>query len=272
MLNVIIDMFSYTFMLRALIVGLLVTICASLLGTSLVLKGYSMIGDGLSHVAFGALTIATVLGVSPLKFTIPIVIIAAFFILKLNTKSSLKGDAAIGMISVTALAVGVLVISLGTGLNTDLYSYLFGSILSMNTEDVILSIILSVVVIILFVFSYNKIFAVTFDEDFAVSSGTNCSFYNMLIAILTAVTVVLGMKMMGTLIISALIIFPAITSIMICKSFKKVVICSLILSIICFVTGLVISYMYNLPTGATIVTINALTYIILWIFKKQKKW
>ncbi len=271
MLDVIIDMFSYTFMLRALIVGLLVTVCSSLLGTSLVLKGYSMIGDGLSHVAFGALTIATVLGFSPLKFTIPIVIIAAFFILKLNKKSSLKGDAAIGMISVTSLAIGVLVVSLGTGLNTDLYSYLFGSILSMNAEDVILSIVLSLVVIILFIFSYNKIFAVTFDEDFAISSGTNCGFYNMLIAILTAVTVVLGMKMMGTLIISALIIFPAITSITICKSFKKVVICSLVLSIICFCTGLIISYMYNLPTGATIVTINAITYIILWIFKKQKK-
>ncbi len=267
-INIITQMLSYSFMTRAIIVGILVSLCSALLGVSLVLKRYSMIGDGLSHVGFGALAFATVLGLSPLKFTIPVVIIAAILLLKINENSKIKGDSAIGIISTGALAIGVLAISVTTGLNTDLYNYLFGSILAMTKADVTLSVVLSVAVIIVFILFYNKIFAVTFDESFAASSGTNVGLFNMLIAVLTAITIVLGMRMMGSLIISALVIFPAITAMRVCKSFKSVTVTSAILSVVCFVVAIVISYMYDLPTGATIVVINIIMLVIFICMEK----
>ncbi len=267
-INTITQMLSYSFMIRAILVGILVSLCSALLGVSLVLKRYSMIGDGLSHVGFGALAISTVLGLSPLKFTIPVVIIAAVLLLKINENSKIKGDSAIGIISTGALALGVLAISVTTGLNTDLYNYLFGSILAMTKTDVTLSVILSIAVIIVFVIFYNKIFAVTFDECFLASGGTNVGMYNMLIAVLTAITIVLGMRMMGSLIISALIIFPAITAMRVCKSFKSVTVTSAVLSVFCFVTAIVISYMHDLPTGATIVAINLILLLIFIFIEK----
>lgn len=271
MTETLVNMFSYTFMLRAITVGILISLCSALLGVSLVLKRYSMIGDGLSHVGFGSLAVATALGFSPLKITVPVVIIAAILLLRLSEKSKLKGDSAIGIISVTSMAVGVLAVSVSTGLNTDLYSYLFGSILAMTADDVLLSIILSVVVIALYVIFYNRIFVVTFDEDFAKAGGTSASKYNMLIAVLTAITIVLGMRMMGSLIISALIIFPAVTSMRLCKSYRGVTICSAALSILCFCIGIVLSFLYDLPTGASIVTVNAVAMIIAMIIEKILK-
>ncbi len=267
-INTITQMLSYSFMIRAIIVGILVSLCSALLGVSLVLKRYSMIGDGLSHVGFGALAFATVLGLSSLKFTIPVVIIAAVLLLKVNENSKIKGDSAIGIISTGALALGVLAISVSTGLNTDLYNYLFGSILAMTKADVTLSVLLSAMVIIVFILFYNKIFAVTFDESFAASSGTNVGLFNILIAVLTAITIVLGMRMMGSLIISALVIFPAITAMRVCKSFKSVTVTSAILSVVCFIVAIVISYMYDLPTGATIVVINIIMLVIFIFMEK----
>lgn len=256
MFNAIIEMFSYQFLVRAIVGGLLVSLCAALLGVSLVLKRYSMIGDGLSHVGFGALAIATAANVAPLEFAIPIVVAAAFLLLRISENSKIKGDAAIAIISTAALAIGIMVASMSTGLNTDINSYLFGSILSMSAEDVWLCIILSVIVLCLFVAFYNKIFAVTFDENFAKATGTKAGVYNMIIALLTALTIVVGMKMMGSLLISSLIIFPAITSMRVCKRFKTVMITSAIVSVVCFFVGIVISYMYSTPTGASIVIVN----------------
>lgn len=265
------EMLSYSFMIRAIIVGMLVSLCSALLGVSLVLKRYSMIGDGLSHVGFGALALATVFGFSPLKFTLPVVTVAAILLLKINEKSKTKGDAAIGIISTGALAIGVLAISVSTGLNTDLYNYLFGSILAMTSADVTLSITLSAIVIIVFVLYYNKIFSVTFDEDYTMASGIKVNYYNILIAVLTAVTIVLGMRMMGSLIISALIIFPAVTAMRICKSFKSVTITASALSIVCFLSAVIISYIYDLPTGATIVTVNLIILFLVIIAEKLIK-
>ena len=198
MISNLLKMLSYPFMQRALVVGILVSLCAALLGVSLVLKRYSMIGDGLSHVGFGSLAIAAALGFAPLAFTIPVVVLAAFLLLRMNESSKIKGDAAIGLISSSALAIGVITVSWSSGMNTDVNNYMFGSILAMSDEDVVLSVVLSIVVLILFVLYYNRIFAVTFDETFAKATGVRAEFYNMLLAFLTAITTVLGMRMMGT--------------------------------------------------------------------------
>ncbi|MDR2758148.1 MAG: metal ABC transporter permease [Spirochaetaceae bacterium] len=264
MIELLIEMFSYAFLVRAVIVGFLVSLCASLLGVSLVLKRYSMIGDGLSHVGFGALAIATAMNAAPLAVSIPIVVTAAFLLLRLSEQHIIKGDAAIAIVSTGALALGVVVISMTTGMNTDVCNYLFGSILAMNKNDVTLSIILSVTVLFLFIVFYHKIFAVTFDETFAKATGTKTGVYNMLIAFLTAITIVLGMRMMGAMLISSLIIFPALTAMRLCKKFKTVTICSALVSVICFFIGVVISYIYATPTGASVVIINILAFLLFW--------
>ncbi|MDR2932019.1 MAG: metal ABC transporter permease [Oscillospiraceae bacterium] len=270
MLDILAEMFSYTFLVRTVVVGLLVSLCASLLGVSLVLKRYSMIGDGLSHVGFGALAIATVMNVSPLAVSIPIVVVAAVLLLRISENSKIKGDAAIALISTGSLATGVIVISVTTGMNTDICNYLFGSILAMSRADVWLSVILSAVVIILFVLFYNKIFAVTFDETFARAVGTKAGVYNMLLAVLTAITIVLGMRMMGAMLISALIIFPALTSMRVCKRFKTVIVCSVIVSLSCFFIGVVLSYWYSLPTGASVVAVNIAAFILFSLYSFLK--
>lgn len=263
-----IEMFSYSFMIRALVVGVLISLCASLIGVSLVLRRNSMIGDGLSHVAFGAFSVATILGFAPLYFSLPIVIIVSFLILRLNDNSKIHGDSAIALISSSSLALGTFLISI-TGVNTDINGYLFGSILSLNNGDVIISVILSIVVIVLYVFSYNKIFALTFDEKFSKSIGINTKFYNMVFAILCSVVVVLGMRLMGSLLISSLIIFPTLSSMMVFKKFKSVVISSIFISVICFVIGLIISYIVSTPTGATIVISNLIVFIIFKLISKK---
>ena len=258
MISTIVEMLSYPFMVRAFVVGILVSLCSALLGVSLVLKRYSMIGDGLSHVGFGALAVAAALNAAPLAVAIPVVIVAAVFLLRVSGSSKIKGDAAIALISTSALAIGVMVISMTTGMNTDVYNYMFGSILAMSSEDVEISVILSVVVLILFVLFYHKIFAITFDETFALATGVRANLYNTMIAILTAVTIVLGMRMMGTLLISSLIIFPALTSMRVCKTFRSVILNSAIVSVVCFCIGISISYFCATPAGASIVIVNLL--------------
>lgn len=255
-------MLSYPFLVNAIIVGTLVSLCASLLGVSLVLKRYSMIGDGLSHVGFAALAVAYALNAAPLTITIPVCVLAAFLLLRLKENSKLKGDAATALLCSGSLAVGVMTISLTTGMNTDVCNYMFGSILSMSKADVRLSVVLSVIVLILYVFFYNKIFAVTFDETFAKATGTHSDFYNMLISFLTAVTVVLGMRIMGTLLISSLIIFPSLSSMRICKHFRSVIVCSAVISAFCFIFGIFFSYLYSTPTGASIVIANIFVFLI----------
>lgn len=261
MINDIFEMFSYSFMVRAFVVGLLISLCASLIGVSLVLRRNSMIGDGLSHVGFGAFAIATICGFAPLEFALPVVIISSFFILKISDNSKIHGDSLIALMSASSLAIGTFAVSL-SGVNTDINSYLFGSILSINDTELIISIILSIVVIFLYLFSYNKIFAITFDEKFAKSIGINTNFYNMIFAILCSIIVVLGMRLMGALLISSLIIFPTLSSMQIFKKFKSVVISSVIISIIAFTIGMFISYFNITPTGATIVIVNLVIFIL----------
>ncbi len=280
---------KYKFIQRALIVGVLVALCAALLGVTLVLKRYSMIGDGLSHVGFGALSIAASLGfvtadslpaflpdslkgsvvslcasiaASPLPFTLVVVIALAFLILRISEGSGLRGDAAIALLSTSALAVGVLVTSLTSGMNVDVMNYMFGSILAMSEMDVIISVTLSVIVILLFVLFINRIFAVTFDEPFARATGTRAGLYNMLIAILTAVTIVIGMRMMGTMLISSLIIFPALTSMRVFSRFRHVLVSSAIVSVSCFVIGIMLSCLYSIPAGAGIVLVNLAAFLL----------
>ncbi|NLO84756.1 MAG: metal ABC transporter permease [Clostridiales bacterium] len=270
MIEMLGTMLSYQFMIRALIVGTLVSLCAALLGVSLVLKRYSMIGDGLSHVGFGSLAVATVLGFAPMAFTIPVVVLTAFLLLRLSSQGKLKGDALIAMISTGALAVGVIVLSLGKGMTSDVNNYLFGSVLAMSDSDVSLSVVLTTIVLITFIIFYRKIFAVTFDEMFARAVGEKVELYNMLLSLLTAITIVLGMRVMGAMLISSLIIFPAVTAMRLCKSFRSVTICAAIISVVCYFIGLCCSYVFATPTGASVVIVNIVAFLIFWVIRKIK--
>ena len=256
------EMFSYAFITRALLVGTIVSLCAALLGVSLVLKRYSMIGDGLSHVGFGALAVAMVLGAAPLAFTIPVVVLAALLLLRLSETSKIKGDAAIGMIATAALAIGVMVLSLAKNANADISGYLFGSILVMSKDDVTISLWLGGAVLVLFLLFYRRIFTVTFDEAFARATGLKAGLYNTLIAVLTAVTIVLGMRLMGAMLISSLVIFPALTAMRICKSFKAVTLTAAAVSLVSFFIGMSISYLLSTPAGASVVLVNALMFLL----------
>lgn len=272
MIDTVFEMLSYPFMVRAFVVGILVSLCSALLGVSLVLKRYSMIGDGLSHVGFGALAVAAALNAAPLTVAIPVVVTAAVLLLRVSANSKIKGDAAIALISTSALAVGIMVISMTTGMNTDVYNYMFGSILAMSSQDVKMSVLLSLAVLILYVFFYHKIFAVTFDETFAQATGVRAGLYNTLIAVLTAVTIVLGMRMMGTLLISSLIIFPALTSMRVCTTFRSVTVSSAVVSVVCFCIGITVSYFFAAPAGASVVIANLLMlggYAIAGAVKKR---
>ena len=265
------EMFSYPFLVRAMIGGICISLCASLLGVSLVLKRYSMIGDGLSHVSFGALSIAVAFNWAPLAVSIPVVAAAAVLLLRITGNGKIKSDAAIAMISAGSLAVGIIVTSLTTGMTTDVSSYMFGSILAMSREDMYLSVVLSVIVLGMFVICYNKVFAVTFDESFAKATGVRVSAYNLLIAVLTAITIVLGMRMMGAMLISSLIIFPALTSMRVFKSFKGVVWSSGILSVICFCIGMTASYLCSTPAGASVVLVNLAAFLLFTLFTIIRK-
>ena len=260
-MTLLFEMFSSPFLVRALIAGALAALCANLLGVPLVLKRYSMIGDGLSHAGFGALALATALNAAPLAVAIPLVLLAAFLLLRLRENGRLKGDAAIALVSGSALAIGVIIMA-KSGAQADVYNYLFGSILAVKKADFVLSIVVSAGVLLLYVLSYHQIYAITFDETFARATGTRAAAYNALIALLTALVIVLGMRLMGAMLISSLLIFPALTAMRVCRSYRGVVITSTILSVLCFVAGLVLSYVMDTPSGATIVVVNLLAFLV----------
>ena len=254
MIDTISEMFSLGFMTRAVIVGSLIALCAALLGVSLVLKRFSMIGDGLSHVGFGALAVAAALNAAPLAVAIPVTVASAFLLLRLGNSKRIKGDAAIALISAGALAAGVVISYLSGNSNSELSNYLFGSsALFIKASDLPASIALAGSVIVSFILLYNRVFAVTFDETFAKASGTRTGLINALISVLTAVTVVLGMRLMGALLISALIIIPALSAMRIFGSFRGVTVTAAITSVCCFFAGSVVSYAFELPYGAAIV-------------------
>ena len=265
------EFLSYAFLRRALLSGLLISISAALVGSSLVLKRYAMIGDGLSHVGFAALAIAMIFSWSPLLVALPIVILAAFLLLRISENNPLRGDAAVAMISSAAMAISILLISVTKGMNTDVFSFMFGSILSLSDSDMILSVVLSVVVVLFYLVSYNKIFAVTFDEVFAESSGISSNFWNSVLAVLAAVTIVLGMRMMGALLISSLIIFPPITAMRLFGSFKQVSIVSVLVSVATFLIGIFSSYALNLPTGPAIVIANILFFLFFSFLRQLRR-
>lgn len=266
------DVFNYGFMVNALIVGVLIAVCCALLGVVLVLKRYSMIGDGLSHVSFGALSVAAVLNLqAPVYFALPVVMISAFFLLRITENSRINADAAIAVISSSALAIGVFTASIN-GTNINLQQYMFGSILSIGKSDIIISIILSLVVIIMYLLFYNKIFAITFDENFSRATGIRTGLYNTVVSLLTAVTIVIGMRMLGTLLISAMIIFPALTSMRVCRRFLSVIIVSVLVSVFSVSAGLVTSFTYaDIPVSATIVIFNLGLFILFTIISFLKK-
>lgn len=269
--------FQYNFVIYALIVGVLIALCASLLGVTLVLKRYSFIGDGLSHVAFGAMAVATIMKLSNINIIVmPVTIIAAILLLRTGNKSMLKGDAAIAMLSVTSLAFGYLLMNLFSGsanISGDVCSTLFGStsILTLDSKEVWICIILSIVVISLYVLFYNKIFAVTFDETFCDATGVSSKRYNLLIAVIVAIIIVLGMNLVGSLLISALIVFPALAAMRLSGTFKGVVVLSVIFSVVCSLAGMLTSILYSTPVGATIVAMDLLCFIICVIIRKIKK-
>ena len=259
-MSIIEEIFSYAFLSRAFLVGLLVSISASLIGVSLVLRRYSMIGDGLSHVGFGALGVASFFSLAPMVVTLPVVSIAAIFLLHLSQRSK-SGDGYIALISSGSLALGVIAVSLG-GVNTDLNAFLFGSILAVSKTDAILSIVLSAVTMCAYIFFYNQIYITTFDPAFSKATGIKTERYTLLLSMLTAIIVVIGMRMLGSLLISSLIIFPSMTAMKIARSYKNVTIISALESAIAFIIGFFISYEYSLPTGASIVVIHMIIYVI----------
>jgi len=263
------NVFTLDLIIFQLIGGILVSLCASLLGVSLVLKRCSMIGDGLSHVGFGALSIAVVMSLSPLKVAIPVVIVAAIILLRLSESSRINGDSAIALFATSSLAIAVFVTSRAKKIN-DVSNYMFGSILAMNESDVKRIVILSIVVILTYIIFYNKIFAVTFDGVFSSATGIKVNLYNMIIAVLIALTVVFGMLMMGSLLISSLIIFPSLTAMRVCKSFKGVIITSSIISVLCFITGFFVAIIWNASPGASVVIVNLIVFTLFSIYAKIK--
>ncbi|MCD7797355.1 MAG: metal ABC transporter permease [Clostridiales bacterium] len=260
--------FEYPFVRYALIVGVLIALCSSLLGVTLVLKRFSFIGDGLSHVAFGAMAIAGVMNLSnDMPLVIVITVISAILLLRSGEKVKIKGDAAVAMISVGSLAIGYLLLNIfstSSNLSGDVCGTLFGStsILALTTTDVWVCTVLSLVTVIVFIFLYNKIFAVTFDESFATATDTNVNFYNLIIAVVIAVIIVLAMNLVGSLLISALVIFPTLSAMRVCKSFKNVTICSAIFSVVCSFMGILVFVLAGTPVGSTIVAVDIVGFMI----------
>ena len=266
--------FQYPFVRYALIVGVLIALCSSLLGVTLVLKRFSFIGDGLSHVAFGAMAVASVLNLTNnMLFILPVAVICAILLLRAGQNTKIKGDAAIAMISVGALAVGYLLMNIfatGPNLSGDVCSTLFGStsILTLKIEQVWLCVVMAIVVVIVFVVFYHKIFCVTFDETFAKATGIQTDKYNLLIAVITAVIIVLAMNLVGSLLISALVIFPALSAMRIFKTFFKVTVCSAVLSVFCAIVGMLLSILVGTPVGSTVVATDIAAFFICYVIGK----
>lgn len=276
LINTISQYFSYSFVCYAFIAGVLAALCSSLLGVTLVLKRYSFIGDGLSHVAFGAMAVATVLSVSNNLFIVmPVTIISAVLLLKTGQNAKIKGDAALAMISVGSMALGYLLLNIfsaSANISGDVCSTLFGStsILTLTEGDIILCVSMSVVVILIFVLFYNRIFAVTFDESFATATGVKASRYNLLIAVTTAVVIVLAMNLVGALLTSALIIFPALSAMRLFNTFRQVILCAAIYAVLTSALGILISIMLSTPVGATIVVTDLVVFGLFSLIGKLK--
>ena len=258
---IIADILSYPFLTRALVVGFLISLSSSLLGVSLVLRRYSMIGDGLSHVGFGALGIAAILSLSPMAVTLPVVVAASFFLLRLSGRKG-GGDSAIALLSSSALAIGVAAVSIG-GVNTDLNAFLFGSILSVSRSDAWISFLVSAVTLFSYLVFYHQIYASTFDPVFAKATGMRCERYTTLLAVLTSLVIVVGMRMLGSMLISSLLIFPALSAMKVAKTYLKVSVIAAIESILAFLIGFVLSYALSLPTGASIVIVHMCFYLAM---------
>ena len=268
-LQTLVDYFvKYPFVRYAFAVGLLIALCSSLLGVTLVLKRFSFIGDGLSHVAFGAMAVAAITGLTnKMVIILPVTLLSAILLLRTGQNTKIKGDAAIAMISVGALAIGYMLMNLFTSsanVSGDVCSTLFGStsILTLKKSDVTLCVIMAVIVIAVFLLFYNKIFAVTFDESFCKASGVNANAYNLIIAMITATIIVLAMNLVGSLLISALIIFPALSAMRVFRSFRGVILCSAVISVLCAAIGIMLSILFSTPVGSTIVTADILVFLI----------
>lgn len=265
---------AYPFVRYALIVGILIALCSSLLGVTLVLKRFSFIGDGLSHVAFGAMAVATVLNLADnTLFVMPVTILAAILLLKTGQNTRIKGDAAIAMLSVGSLAVGYMILNLfstSANISGDVCTTLFGStsILTLSKSEVWICILMSVVVVFIFCFFYNRIFAVTFDEDFAKATGMKTNRYNLLIAVVIAIIIVLAMNLVGSLLVSALVIFPALSAMRIIQTFKGVVICSVCISVFCALLGMILSILFSTPVGSTIVVADIMVFFLSFMIGK----
>ena len=277
MFETLVDYLSYPFVQYAVITGILISLCSSLFGVTLVLKRFSFIGDGLSHVAFGAVAIATVLNITNnMLVVLPVTILCAVLLLHAGDSSKIKGDAAIAMLSVGALALGYLlmnIVSTSSNVAGDVCSTLFGStsILTLNSADVTLCVVISIIVIIGFILFYNRIFAVTFDENFAKAGGMRTGAYNLLIAVIIAVIIVLAMNLVGSLLVSALVIFPALSAMRVFKSFRAVTVCAGVLAVICSTLGLIISIVLSTPVGATIVAVQVVAFALFCTVSKIKK-
>lgn len=264
------DIFRHDFMIRAFISGILIAVTCSFLGIFLVLKKQSMIGDGLAHVSFAAIAISLFFQKESILITVPIVIIASIFIIKLNEYAGVHADAAIGLISSFSVAVATMIASISSGFNVDLFSYLFGSILVITNQELYLSMALCFGVLATIIHYYDELFAITYDEEFAQIQGINTNFFNYLISVLTSITIVLGIKAIGTMLISSLIIFPTVSALQISRNFTTTIINSAIISCVCLILGIILSYIYNLPTGSTIVFLNGITFLIFFGIKKLK--
>lgn len=269
-ISLIIEAFQYDFINKAMLVGGLIALCCAFLGTFLVLKKFSMIGDGLAHVSFASVAIALFFSVSPLLVSIPLVILASFLILKLSEGDNLHGDAAIGLVSAFSIALGVMISSLAQGFNVDLMSYLFGSILVISDFDVIVTVIFALIVIVTVILNYNNLFAITYDEEFAQVNGVNAKKMNYILAVLTSITIALGIRVVGTLLISSLIVFPTVSALQISNGFKSTIIISSIISVTCVFLGVLFSFVMDFPTGATIVVINAIFFALFYGTKKLR--
>ena len=267
-IDLLIKAFQYNFIKDALMVGILVAISCSMLGTFLVLRKLSLIGDGLAHVSFAGVAIAMLTAQSPLVVGIPLVAAASLLILKLHEKTNIHGDAAIGLVSSMAIAIGVMISSLSGGYNVDLFSYLFGSLLVISRVDLILSLVLAIAVVIAVIWLYPKLFAMTYDEEYAKIIGINVRHMNYLLSLLTAVTIALGIRIVGTMLISSMIIFPAVTALQVTNSFKATLGIAVITAVSSVVLGVLSSFVFNLPSGATIVLINSGFFVAAYLYRK----
>lgn len=265
----ILTIINYLFIQKALITGSFIAMLCSSLGIFLVLRRLSLIGDGLAHVSFGSIAIGLFLGFYPIYIAIPIVMISSLLILKLTERAKIYGDAAIGIISSLGIALGVIIASISNGFNIDLFSYLFGNILSINNTEMYLSIMLSVIVLVTIIYFYKDFFSITFDEEYAKISGINTNKINNILVLLTAISVVLAIKVVGTMLVSALLIIPPVTALQLTKSFKSAILLSITLSVISVIIGIFSSYYLDLPAGATIVIINFIFFMISLGIKKM---